>query len=136
MINDLMDYLLNLCRKEDIDVKFTNELDEYTPDICYPKHRKIIINNNCLTTVDPTFRLAHEINHILHGDTESQKIYAFSPLSKKDEENTANYHAIKLLARIAYQDTPMEYRNYLDFMDFFGLPLHFENMVKRAVSSV
>ncbi|MCM0582153.1 hypothetical protein H9L19_06650 [Weissella diestrammenae] len=136
MTSDLIDYLLTYCINKKIDVKFTNKLDESTPDICYPKHRKIIINKNYNTIISIAFRLAHEMSHILYGDSDAQGVYAFSPLSKKFEERLAHENGIELIARYVYSDTPVENRNYLNFMYEFGLPSSFENTVSDIVKKI
>lgn len=135
MISIVSEALSKIIRDYDVTV-LQIESSSSDPDVAIPIEKLVIINTGLNTHYSMEFRLAHELSHIIYGDSESQKVYAFSPLSKKEEENVANYQAIRMLARIAYQDTPMEYRNYIDFMDIFGLPLHFENVVKRAVSSI
>ena len=55
---------------------------------------------------------------------------------KNREERDAHFNAVKLIAKYIYQEVPLEYRNYINFMDESGLPSHFEYMVKEAIESI
>ncbi|AWF95344.1 hypothetical protein B6254_0937 [Weissella cibaria] len=48
-------------------------------------------------------------------------------------EISANTGMIQLLAFLSYSDTPLEYRNYLEFMRELNLPSWFEDMAREAV---
>ncbi|MBJ7615344.1 ImmA/IrrE family metallo-endopeptidase [Weissella confusa] len=129
----LKDELLALAYRQDIDVLDIDTSDEYAPDIAFPFIKKIMMNPNFSTSYKYCFRLAHEIAHILYGDTSSLPYYRFSPLFMKVEENSANTHAVEMIANIVYRDVPLEQRNWLDFMDSLGLQSHFEELVKEVI---
>lgn len=38
-----------------------------------------------------------------------------------------------IIAKYVFQDTPVEYRNYINFMESLGLPSYFEDMAREAV---
>ena len=135
MIN-ILDYLLFLCRNMGIRHVISNKLDSSTPDVSIPSQRKIIINENYNTTIQPAFRLAHEISHIMLGNYEENCVYTFSIGTRRRSEREANENAVRMLAKYVYKDTPLEYRNYINFMNEFGLPSSFEGMVKYIIESI
>lgn len=132
-MTSLLTYLMFVARQNDIMVNISDELAPETPDICVPSQRKIIINERFATSVDVTFRLAHELAHILFGNSDANTVYTFSLGYQRDSERAAHRNALHMIAKFVYQDTPIEYRNYLTFMDTLGLPSWFEEMSKDAV---
>lgn len=118
-----------------IKIEVTDKLPSYDPDICVPSQRKIIINSKYNTSIDVAIRLAHEIAHILFNSYEENKIYAFSLGSNKRSERKAHLEGLKLVAHFIYRETPFEYRNWVFFMEVFGLPNAFEGMVKEAIAT-
>lgn len=133
---DIFDYLLYLCRDLGINYKISDELDSSTPDISVPSQRKIIINANYDTHIEVAFRLAHEISHVMLGNYEENCVYQFSIGTRRTSEREANENAVKILGKFVYADTPVEYRNYINFMNEFGLPSSFENMVRNIIKEI
>ena len=133
---DILDYLLYLCRSLGINYKISDELDSSIPDISVPSQRKIIINANYDTNVEVAFRLAHEISHVMLGNYEENCVYQFSIGTRKRSEHEANENAVKILGKFVYADTPVEYRNYVNFMNEFGLPSSFESMVRDIIEEI
>ena len=133
---DILDYLLYLCRSLGINYKISDELDSSIPDISVPSQRKIIINANYDTNVEVAFRLAHEISHVMLGNYEENCIYQFSIGTRRVSEREANENAVKILGKFVYADTPVEYRNYVNFMNEFGLPSSFEPVVKDIIKEI
>ena len=133
---DILDYLLYLCRSLGINYKISDELDSSIPDISVPSQRKIIINANYDTNVEVAFRLAHEISHVMLGNYEENCIYQFSIGTRRASEHEANENAVKILGKFVYADTPVEYRNYVNFMNEFGLPSSFEPMVEDIIKEI
>lgn len=133
---DILDYLLYLCRSLGINYRISDELDSSIPDICVPSQRKIIINANYDTHVEVAFRLAHEISHIMLGNYQENHLYQFSIGTRKRSEREANENAVKILGKFVYADTPVEYRNYINFMNKFGLPSSFEPMVEDIIKEI
>ena len=133
---DILDYLLYLCRSLGINYKISDELDSSIPDISVPSQRKIIINANYDTNVEVAFRLAHEISHVMLGNYEENCIYQFSIGTRRVSEREANENAVKILGKFVYADTPVEYRNYINFMNEFGLPSSFESMVEDIIKEI
>lgn len=127
---DLQDELLALARRQDIEIINIETDDDASPDVAFPFIKKIMMNPNFDTSYAYNFRLAHEIAHVMYADKESLPYYRFSPFFLKEEENSANNHAIELIVNIAYRDIPTEQRNWLRFMNALGLQSHFESAVK------
>lgn len=111
----------------------TDKLEKYDTDICIPSLNTVVINESYVTSVDVAFRLAHEMSHIIFGNDDQNAVYAFSIGSNKYSEVAADRNAIKMIAKFIYQDTPLEYRNWANFMTAFGLPFCLEDMVKEII---
>lgn len=131
--NDLEDELLALARRQDIEIINIETEDDSSPDVAFPFIRKIMMNPNFDTSYAYNFRLAHEITHVIYADKESLPYYRFSPFFLKEEENSANDHAIELIVNMVYKDVPTEQRNWLDFMNTLGLQSQFESTVKQIL---
>jgi hypothetical protein len=93
----------------------------------------IIMNPNFESPYPVEFQLGHEIGHFIGGETTSQRVYAFSPLGKQDEENKANHWIIDYLAKRMFADVELEQRNYVQFMQAYNLPTEFECVVRDLV---
>jgi Zn-dependent peptidase ImmA (M78 family) len=131
-MKELRDYLLSIARQNGIKVTNVATSSE-GPDMAFPFASLIMMNPNSDSKYSYEFRLAHEISHILYGDSDAEAVYHFSPFALRTEERSANRHAIRLIARYMYEDTPVENRNWIEFMDEFGLQSHFEMMVKDVI---
>ena len=132
MMKELREYLLNLARRNDITVSNVETKDD-GPDMAKPFLSMIIMNPNSSTQYAYEFRLAHELAHLLYGDTESDAVYNFSPYIMRVSERAANVQAIRMIASFWFDDVPVESRNWLDFMNYLGLQSHFEDMAREAV---
>lgn len=133
MHTDLIDYLGFVATRNGISVQYI-EGKKSDPDVAFVLNNVINMNPNYDSKFSVDFRLAHEISHILWS--KPTFLYAFSPYMKNREERDAHFNAVKLIAKYIYQEVPLEYRNYINFMDEFGLPSHFEYMVKEAIESI
>ncbi|GAK31833.1 hypothetical protein WOSG25_170160 [Weissella oryzae SG25] len=135
-MKNLINYLYFIASENGIEVVVTDRLESHDTDIAIPAARKVIINENSSTNIDVSFRLAHELSHILFGNSESDEVYSFSIGSQRTSEINANKNALSMITKFVYLDTPLEYRNYINFMNAFGLPSYFEDMVKEAIEAV
>ena len=135
-LKDVLDYLLFLAKKNGIQIVLSDELSGSTADFAIVKLRTVVINVNSSTSIELVFRLAHELAHLLFGADLNTKVYHFSPLTKRHEERIAHEQAMHMIAKYVFQDTPVEYRNYVNFMDVLGLPSYFEDMAREAVMQV
>ena len=112
-----------------------DEFETYDPDVVFIREGKrplIVINTVSDSDVPVVARKAHELSHVLDGDG-SARSYTFSIGFKNNAERIANRGMVWRLAKIIYEDVPIEYRNYYDFMEAMGLPSHFEEIVREAV---
>ncbi|TYC50853.1 ImmA/IrrE family metallo-endopeptidase [Weissella muntiaci] len=132
---EMYSQLSTIASRNGIEIIVVDRKDD-EPDLAIAGDNIIFLNKNYVTSFSIVFRLAHELAHLLYGDLEDQKAYAFSPLSEKYEERRAHYGASKIIASIMYFDVPMYSRNYINFMGEFGLPSAFEDIVHEAIESV
>ena len=105
--------------------------DANDPDVALCKKRIININRNYKSNISKVIRLAHEITHI--NCSNPSCLYTFSPHIRNKEERITDEKAIRIVAKLFYQDTPNELRNWVDFMKEFCLPNRFEPLVKDAI---
>ncbi|MDK9677309.1 hypothetical protein QG569_02805 [Weissella cibaria] len=112
-----------------------DEFETYDPDVVFIRENKrplIVINIVSDSDVPVVARKAHELSHVLDGDG-SAKSYQFSIGFKNNAERIANRGMVWRLAKIIYEDIPLENRNYYDFMDWFNLPSSFEIVVNEVI---
>lgn len=122
--------LLTIADRSDIKIETINGT-QTDPDVAFCQDRTINLNTNYESKISVVFRLAHEICHIEFS--QPSFLYTFSPYIRNKEERITNQHAIQMLARLLYIDTPNEYRNWSDFMNEFNLPSWFEPLVKEII---
>ena len=130
MHKELFSQLIYMARQADITITEVVG-EENDPDVVLCKQRIININRNYQSNISKVIRLAHEITHI-NSSTPSY-LYTFSPYIRNKEERITNEHAIRVVAKLFYGDTPNELRNWVDFMKEFCLPSYFEPLVKDAI---
>lgn len=132
MIQNIISTLNDIARESDITI-IQVHASASDPDVAIVEDKVIFMNKAFHTSFSYAFRLAHELAHLLNVDTSGQGAYAFSPYSRKVEERRAHEYAALILAGLFFADTPIEYRNYFDFMDILGLPASFEDIARDAV---
>ncbi|CAH0415930.1 ImmA/IrrE family metallo-endopeptidase [Periweissella fabaria] len=125
----IIDELLNIATKNNIYVH-KMDMKVTTPDVSSPNDATIIMNTNFQTNTTYSYRLAHEISHILYGDHDAQAVYQFSEYGKRGEELLAHRNAINMLMTI---EMP---RNPLLFMDYYRVPSWLESDVVRIFESL
>lgn len=130
MEEELLDYLYSLAKSKGITIERI-EGGANDPDIAIFEDMIINMNPNYHSNFPETFRLAHELAHLIYS--EPTFLYAFSPYFQNREERLAHSYAIKILANYLYEDVPVEQRNWTGFMDRFNLPAWFEFEVHEAL---
>jgi hypothetical protein len=70
------------------------------------------------------------------GNYQENCLYQIPIGTRKRSEREANENAVRMLAKYVYKDTPLEYRNYINFMNEFGLPSAFEEMAKDTIKDI
>lgn len=131
-LRELRQYLLTLAERHGIEVEdtpFNSGTHMYIRVF-----NKIFMNPN-ESKANYEFGLAHELAHALYGDPEGEQYYPFSLLFKNAEETAANKNAVRIISRFVYRDTPIEFRNWSQFLDAFNLPVYFEEPVKEVIYS-
>lgn len=122
------DYLEDVRCKNGIKVKH-DVFESEDPSVSIPSKRKILINDNHVTSVFPSFEYAHEIGHVLLFN-DSQKLYGFSELITSAEERAAHLWALNAFYQVASQNEYIP--NYIDAMMALGLPNSFEPMIRKV----
>lgn len=130
MEEKLIKHLTNTARRYGIQIVFIEENSD-DPDVAIHSQMLIIMNTNYNSSFPESFRLAHELAHLLYS--EPTFAYTFSPYFQNKEERLAHEGAIKLIVDYIYEDVPLEYRNWTEFMEQFNLPIWFEFAVRDAI---
>lgn len=115
-----------------------DEFEPHDPDVVFIREKRqtvIVINTASDSDVPVVARKAHELSHILDGDGAARS-YTFSIGFKNDAEKIANCGMVFRLAKIVYADTPLENRNYIEFLNAFHLPNSFEDLVQEAIRKI
>lgn len=108
--------LLNLALDKGIGVTIRRDIYTDVPSFCFPELKKIMVNANCHNYI---FQFAHELGHILNGDTSSAKL-SFNSHAYNKTEYSAHVTGVKLLVSL-YAKKAHEL-NYVKFMDMFAIP--------------
>ncbi|MCG7198039.1 hypothetical protein [Pediococcus pentosaceus] len=128
--DDLLARLIYIADKAEIKIE-NIEGNSADPDVAFCKSRIINLNNNFECNISVAFRLAHEISHIQFS--QPTFLYTFSPFIKNKEERETNERAIRMIAKLIYNEVPNERRNWANFMSEFNLPNWFEPLVKELI---
>ena len=118
--NQIFDALINIASKNAIDIIYM-DLKKTTPDVASPFDNVIIINRKFETRSSFSYRLAHELSHILYGEADAQAVYQFSEYGKRGEELLAHRNAIRMLMSIEMPSSPF------NFMSYYHIPSWLEN---------
>lgn len=118
--------LESLACNNDITLVNAEDLSENVPDTALINTRAVIMNENFDINVDYTYRLAHELSHILYGDHDAQAVYQFSEYGKRGEELLAHRNAIRMLMSIEMPSSPF------NFMSYYHIPSWLECDVVRT----
>ncbi|CAH0417503.1 ImmA/IrrE family metallo-endopeptidase [Periweissella fabaria] len=117
-----MDYiyeLLNIAMEKGIGVQLDNNLNPNINSWCKTSLNFIMVNMNYKDKQQIPFQFAHELGHILNGDTSSAKL-SFNSHAYNKTEYAAHVTGIKLLVSL-YAKKAHEL-NYVKFMDMFAIP--------------
>lgn len=106
------------------------DLSENVPDTALINTRAVIMNKQFDINVDYTYRLAHELSHILYGDKDAQAVYQFSEYGKRGEELLAHKKAIKMLMSIEMPTTVN------GFMEYYHVPSWLEHYANETFKSL
>ncbi|MFD1485331.1 ImmA/IrrE family metallo-endopeptidase [Lacticaseibacillus baoqingensis] len=129
MIDEIFSRLLDYAAIYDIEVGFEDRLSPNTPCTADSKTRRILINLNWHIPRQLPFQLAHEITHILNGD--SNLLY-FTP-SKTGIEGDANSGAICLLVPMYFENVDPSLARVDEFMSFFAISPNMRDICSGAI---
>ncbi|KQB82444.1 hypothetical protein [Leuconostoc lactis] len=118
--------LESLACNNDITLVNAEDLSENVPDTALINTRAVIMNKQFDINVDYTYRLAHELSHVLYGDKDAQAVYQFSEYGKRGEELLAHRNAIRMLMSIEMPSSPF------NFMSYYHIPSWLECDVIRT----
>lgn len=122
--------LESLACNNDITLVNAEDLSENVPDTALINTRAVIMNEHFDINVDYTYRLAHELSHILYGDHDAQAVYQFSEYGKRGEELLAHRNAIRMLMSIEIPSNPFT------FMSYYKVPSWLENDAIRIYNEL
>lgn len=114
--DEVISKLLAIANSNNIIIRDNLNLTTGTPDVCFTYDKGIVMNPNWDIKVNYSFRLAHELSHILYGDHEAQAVYQFSEFGKRGEELLAHRNAIRMLMSIEMPTTVN------GFMEYYHIP--------------
>lgn len=121
---EIQEALQNIATKNGIKIVDVDDVKSKVPDTTWPSIKAIMMNFNFATKVSYNFRLAHELSHLLYGDTSLQDVYQFCEFGKRGEELLAHKNAVKMLMEIKRPT------NVHTFMDFYDVPSWLEEYVE------
>ncbi|QSB51260.1 ImmA/IrrE family metallo-endopeptidase [Leuconostoc falkenbergense] len=124
--DEVISKLLTIADSHNIIIRDNLNLTTGTPDVCFTYDKGIVMNPNWDIKVNYSFRLSHELSHILYGDHEAQAVYQFSEYGKRGEELLAHKNAIKMLMSIEMPTTVN------GFMEYYHVPSWLEKDVDRT----
>lgn len=122
--------LESLACNNDITLVNAEDLSENVPDTALINTRAVIMNKRFDINVDYTYRLAHELSHVLYGDKDAQAVYQFSEYGKRGEELLAHRNAIRMLMSIEMPSSPF------NFMSYYKVPSWLENDAIRIYNEL
>ena len=125
---EIQEALQNIATKNDVKVLNVDDVKSNVPDTTWPSCKAIMMNINFNTNVSYHFRLAHELSHLLYGDTSLQDVYQFSEFGKRGEELIAHKNAIKMLMKIKRPT------NVQTFMEVYKVPSWLSEYVEAEYS--
>lgn len=125
-MNSIMSYLINYGFDRGISTTLTHKLPSDFPSSSSSKKQKVLINMNWENKPEVPFILAHELGHLLNGDTGIN--YYNSATIHNKTEFTANKTAIRLLFNYC-EDYDIEFDNPIRFCEQFGVPTELEYVV-------
>ena len=131
MSDDVTTYLLNYALDHHIGFELLNGIDSDWPSLAIPERNMMFINTNWYKQEELPMVVAHEIGHMIDGD--SCYLYDQSTISRLKSENSANLIAINLLMKYC-SDNDIEFNNSMTFLTQFNIPQRYENSVRKIIA--
>jgi len=96
-----------------------------------PERNMMFINANWYKHEELPMIVAHEIGHMLNGQT--CYMYDKSTVGKINAESEANKKAVELLMNYCI-DNDIEFNSYIMFLQQFCIPIKYEYIVRRKMA--
>lgn len=125
-MNDLITSIVNYAFDRGIGVVMTHQLPAQFPSSASDEERKILVNLNWRKQTEIPFIIAHEIGHLVNGD--SGVNYYSSATIRSKSEAAANSFAIGLLMEYC-QAQGLVVDNPVTFCERFGVPASLDYLV-------
>ena len=130
-MSDVTTYLLNYALDHHIGFELLNGIDSDWPSLAIPERNMMFINTNWYKQEELPMVVAHEIGHMIDGD--SCYLYDQSTISRLKSEHSANLIAINLLMKYC-SDNDIEFNNSMTFLTQFNIPQRYENSVRKIIA--
>lgn len=127
------DYLLEKAQEYHIDVKWKH-FSPYTPPGSSYEYHRVVMNLDWHNPKEFVFQLAHELAHVIHGDSGDIVFYHASFTGKESVEYKANVGAVKLLVPFYCQEVDRECVNSANFMEAFHVPNYLSSVVEHEIT--
>ena len=132
MKDDLMQFLMDFTWNHHIGLDI-GMYDKSFRSRALPEYRLIIINTNWHNSNEVPFSFAHEIGHIMNGDT-GIRYYVSSTIRDKSEYQ-ANLYGIGLLIDFC-KSRDYEFDNAYNFCECFGIPASLEYIASLKLRGI
>lgn len=127
------DYLSERAKEYHIDVIWDHFSPTTPPGSSYKYHR-VVMNLDWHRPQELTFQFAHELAHVIHGDSGDVVFYHASFTGKESVEYKANVGAVKLLVPFYCQEIERECVNSANFMKVFHVPSYLGEVVRKKIA--
>ncbi|WDF83596.1 ImmA/IrrE family metallo-endopeptidase [Lacticaseibacillus pabuli] len=130
-MNDTLTKILGYAYDHGIGIEVHRDLPDDWPSVAIPQRKAIMLNANWGRPDEVPFMAAHEIGHVLNGD--SGRLYYDNKRVKSDTERDADRTAIKVLYNICKNDEDFDaaYFNPVQFMENFKIPDCYRDYVQK-----
>lgn len=127
-MDDIITYLCNYSLDHNIGFQLDNRLERNDISVSNGLLRLVVINMNWHNPAEIPFQFAHEISHVLNGDTGINCYSTRYPMI--EEEYKANKRAIKIL--LNYCDlNDIHFESKINFLESFGIPTNLEPLIGK-----
>lgn len=126
-------YLSEKAEEYHIDVKWKHFSPTTPPGSSY-EYRRVVMNVDWHRPEEFVFQFAHELAHVIHGDSGDIVFYHASFTGKESVEYKANVGAVKLLVPFYCQEVDGECVNSANFMEAFHVPNYLSSVVEHEIT--
>lgn len=132
-MKEACDYLSEKAEEYCIDVKWKHFSPTTPPGSSY-EYRRVVMNLNWHRPEELVFQFAHELAHVIHGDSGDIVFYHASFTGKESIEYKANLGAVKLLIPYYCSNREKENINAYEFETLFCVPSYLNDVVINELS--